>query len=148
MGDANDVDRIERALRVFQNTKGRPTFLILDSHIGYGSPNKQGTAAAHGEPLGDEEIRLTKRAYGWPENAKFLVPDGVREHFAAGVGTRGAEAHRNGRSSLAHRSAHPGLATEIDQMQRRELPDGWDRNLPVFPADAKGVAGREASARF
>ena len=94
VGDANDLVRIEHALEVFQQTKGRPTFIILDSHIGYGSPNKQGTAAAHGEPLGDEEIRLTKRVYGWPEDATFLVPDGVLEHFTAGVGTRGAEARR------------------------------------------------------
>ena len=94
VGDANDIDRIEHALRVFQQTKGRPTFIILDSSIGYGSPNRQGTAAAHGEPLGHEEIRLTKRVYGWPEDATFLVPEGVPEHFAAGVGKRGAEAHR------------------------------------------------------
>jgi transketolase len=94
VGDANDIDRIERALAVFRQTKGRPTFIVLDSHIGYGSPNKQDTPEAHGEPLGDEEIRLTKRSYGWPEDAKFLVPEGVREHFTAGVGARGAEAHR------------------------------------------------------
>ena len=92
VGDANDIDRIEHALDIFRKTKGRPTFIILDSHIGYGSPHKQDTAAAHGEPLGEEEIRLTKRDYGWPEDAKFLVPDGVREHFAAGIGTRGAQA--------------------------------------------------------
>src|SRR5208282_6000329 len=88
VGDANDIDLIEHALKVFQQTKGRPTFIILDSHIGYGSPHKQDTAAAHGEPLGEEEVRLTKRSYGWPEDAKFLVPDGVREHFAAGIGAR------------------------------------------------------------
>ena len=93
--DANDLDRIEQALEVFQQTKGRPTFIVLNSHIGYGSPNRQGTAAAHGEPLGHEEIKLTKRAYGWPEDATFLVPDGVREHFAAGVGARGRDAHRS-----------------------------------------------------
>ncbi len=92
VGDANDLDRIEHALGVFRETKGRPTFIILDSHIGYGSPHKQDTAAAHGEPLGDEEVRLTKRSYGWPEDAQFLVPDGVREHFAAGIGARGAAA--------------------------------------------------------
>jgi transketolase len=86
VGDANDIDRIEQALQEFRQTKGRPTFLILDSHIGYGSPHKQDTAEAHGEPLGDEEVRLAKRSYGWPEDAKFFVPDGVREHFAAGVG--------------------------------------------------------------
>ena len=148
VGDANDIDRIERALEIFRQTKGRPTFIILDSHIGYGSPNKQGTAAAHGEPLGDEEIRLTKRAYGWPEEAKFLVPDGVMAHFAAGVGQRGAEAHRRWTELFAtYRTEYPDLAAEIDQMQRRQLPEGWDRNLPEFPADKKGVAGREASGK-
>ena len=100
VGDANDIDRIEHALQVFRQTKGRPTFLILDSHIGYGSPHKQDTAEAHGEPLGDDEVRLAKRSYGWPEDAKFLVPDGVREHFAAGVGVRGAKAHRQWTDAL------------------------------------------------
>jgi len=148
VGDANDIDRIEHALQVFRTTKGRPTLVILDSHIGYGSPHKQDTSAAHGEPLGDDEIRLTKRGYGWPEDAKFLVPDGVREHFAAGVGARGAEARRRWTELFAgYRSKHPELATEIEQMQRRELPAGWDRNLPVFPADPKGLAGRDASGQ-
>jgi transketolase len=148
VGDANDIDRIEHAFGVFRKTRGRPTIIILDSSIGYGSPNRQGTAAAHGEPLGDEEIRLTKRVYGWPEHEKFLVPDGVREHFAAGVGTRGAEARRAWTDLfIAYQAKFPELAAEIDQMQRRALPDGWDRNLPVFPADAKGVAGREASGK-
>src|ERR1700736_8542 len=94
VGDANDIDRIQHALDVFRQTKGRPTFIVLDSHIGYGSPHKQDTPEAHGEPLGDDEIRLTKRSYGWPEDAKFLVPDEVREHFADGIGVRGAKAHR------------------------------------------------------
>ncbi len=94
VGDANDTDRIEHALEVFRKTKGRPSFIILDSHIGYGSPHKQDTAEAHGEPLGEEEIRLTKRSYGWPENARFLVPGGVYEHFAAGIGVRGAKARK------------------------------------------------------
>ena len=148
VGDANDVDRIESALELFRGTKSRPTLLILDSHIGYGSPNKQDTAAAHGEPLGDEEVRLTKRAYGWPEDAKFLVPDGVREHFAAGIGARGANARGKWNERFAaYRAQYPALAAEIEQMQRRDLPDGWDRNLPVFPADAKGVAGRDASGQ-
>jgi transketolase len=148
VGDANDIDRIEHALEVFRQTKGRPTFLILDSHIGYGSPNKQDTAAAHGEPLGDEEIRLTKRSYGWPEDAKFLVPGGVREHFAAGVGVRGAEARRQWTNLFAaYAGEHPELAKEIDLMQRRELPAGWDHDLPVFPSDQKGLAGREASGK-
>ena len=148
VGDANDVDRIESALELFRGTKSRPTLLILDSHIGYGSPNKQDTAAAHGEPLGDEEVRLTKRAYGWPEDAKFLVPDGVREHFAAGIGARGANARGKWNERFAaYRAQYPALAAEIEQMQRRDLPDGWDRNLPVFPADAKGIAGRDASGQ-
>src|SRR4029077_242039 len=148
VGDANDIDRIENALQVFQRTTGRPTFIILDSHIGYGSPHKQDTAEAHGEPLGEEEIRLSKRSYGWPEEAKFLVPDGVREHFNAGVGQRGAEARRQWTELFAeYRAKYPELAAEIDQMQRRDLPAGWDRNLPVFPADAKGVAGRDASGK-
>jgi transketolase len=148
VGDANDIDRIQHALEVFQKTKGRPTFIILDSHIGYGSPHKQDTADAHGEPLGEEEIRLTKRAYGWPENAKFLVPGGVYERFAAGVGARGAEARQNWRKLFeAYRTAYPELATEVDQIERRELPSGWDRNLPSFPADSKGMAGRDASGK-
>jgi transketolase len=148
VGDANDVDRIEHALEVFRQTRGRPTFVIVDSHIGYGSPHKQDTAAAHGEPLGEDEVRLCKRSYGWPEDAKFLVPDGVHEHFAAGVGTRGAEARKRWTElCAAYREKHPELANEIDLMQRRELPAGWDRNLPVFPPDAKGVAGRDASGQ-
>jgi len=148
VGDANDIDRIEHALDIFHKTKGRPTFIILDSHIGYGSPHKQDTAAAHGEPLGEEEVRLTKRDYGWPEDAKFLVPDAVRAHFAAGIGARGAQARgRWTELFAAYRSKYPELATEIDLMQRRELPAGWDRGLPVFPADPKGIAGRDASGK-
>ena len=148
VGDANDIDRIQHALDVFHKTRERPTFIILDSHIGYGSPHKQDTAAAHGEPLGEEEVRLTKRDYGWPEDAKFLVPDAVREHFAAGIGTTGPEAHRRWTELFAaYRSAYPELALEIDLMQRRELPRGWDAGLPTFPADPKGVPGREASGK-
>jgi len=148
VGDANDLDRIEQALSVFRMTTGRPTLIILDSHIGYGSPHRQDTAAAHGEPLGADEVSLTKRSYGWPEEARFLVPEGVREHFAAGIGARGAAARSKWTALLAaYRAAYAELATEIDQMQRRELPAGWDRNLPVFPADAKGIAGRDASGK-
>ncbi len=148
VGDANDLERIEHALRVFRETKGRPTLIMLASHIGYGSPNKQDTSAAHGEPLGDDEVRLTKRAYGWPEDAQFLVPDGVREHFAAGIGARGAAARRAWSDLFAtYRGQFPELAEEIEQMQRRELPAGWDCDLPNFPADAKGVAGRDASGK-
>ncbi len=148
VGDANDIDRIEHALDVFRQTRGRPTFIILDSHIGYGAPHKQDTAAAHGEPLGDDEIRLSKRFYGWPENAKFFVPDGVREHFDAGIGQRGAETRRRWTELFAdYRDKYRELAAEIDQMQRRELPAGWDNNLPNFPANATGIAGREASGQ-
>ena len=148
VGDANDTDRIEHALNVFRQTKGRPTFMILDSHIGYGSPHKQDTADAHGEPLGEEEVRLAKRSYGWPEEAKFLVPDGVYDHFAQGIGKRGGSARREWTKLFGdYRLANPDLAAEIDQMQRRELPAGWDRNLPVFAADPKGIAGRDASGK-
>jgi transketolase len=148
VGDANDLDQIERAFRAFQGTKGRPTLIVLESHIGYGSPHKQDTAAAHGEPLGEEEVRLCKRAYHWPEDAKFLVPDGVREHFQAGVGARGARARQEWTDSFAaYRESYPELAGEIDLLQRRELPSGWDRDLPVFPADEKGLAGRDASGQ-
>jgi len=148
VGDANDTDRIEHALEVFRKTKDRPTFIVLDSHIGYGSPHRQDTAEAHGEPLGDDEIRLVKRSYGWPEDEKFLVPAGVYEHFADGVGKRGAAARRQWTQLFdAYKVSYPELGTEVEQMQRRELPAGWDRSLPVFPADAKGIAGREASGK-
>jgi transketolase len=148
VSDANDIERIQHSLEKFGNNTGSPTLIVLDSHIGYGSPHKQDTAEAHGEPLGDEEVRLTKRAYGWPEDAKFLVPDGVYEHFEDGIGTRGANARQKWTQLFeAYRAQYPELAAEIDQMQRRELPNGWDRNLPVFPADPKGIAGREASAK-
>jgi transketolase len=148
VSDANDIERIEHALQVFGNTRGRPTIIVLDSHIGYGSPHKHDSAEAHGEPLGEDEVRLVKRNYGWPEDAKFLVPDGVYEHFAQGIGERGAKARRDwNRLFDAYHTEFPGLATEINQMQRRELPLGWDRNLPVFPLDSKGIAGRDASGK-
>jgi transketolase len=148
VADANDLERIENALSVFRKENGRPTFIVLDSHIGYGSPHKVDTAAAHGEPLGDDEIRLCKRAYGWPEDAKFLVPDGVYEHFSAGIGARGAKSRKEWTELFeAYRTKYPELAAEIDLMQHRALPVGWDRNLPTFPADAKGIAGRDASGK-
>jgi transketolase len=148
VGDANDLERIEQALEVFRGTKGRPTFIVLDSHIGYGSPHKQDTAAAHGEPLGEEEVRLCKRAYGWPEDAKFYVPDGVYEHFSAGIGMRGFETRRKWAEMLeSYQSQFPDLALEIELMERRELPAEWDHDLPVFPADSKGIAGRDASGK-
>jgi transketolase len=148
VGDANDLPSIEDALAVFRKTKDRPTLIILDSHIGYGSPHKVDTSAAHGEPLGEDEVKLVKRAYHWPENAKFLVPDGVMEHFAEGIGQRGGKARQEWETMFAkYRERFADLATEIDQMQRRELPAGWDRNLPSFPPDPKGIAGREASGQ-
>jgi transketolase len=148
VGNSNDIERIEHAIDVFRKTKERPTFIVLDSHIGYGSPHKQDTAAAHGEPLGEDEVRLVKKFYGWPEDARFFVPDGVYEHFAAGIGARGAKLRDQWTSLFAaYRGKYPELATEIEQMQKRELPTGWDRNLPVFPTDAKGIAGRDASGK-
>src|SRR6516164_9009267 len=148
VGDANDIERIEQALEIFRKTKGRPTFIVLDSHIGYGSPHKQDTSAAHGEPLGDDEVRLCKKAYGWPEDAQFLVPGGVYEHFTAGIGKRGAEARQKWMQLFeSYRAQYPDLALEIELMEKRELPTGWDRNLPVFPSDPKGLAGRDASGK-
>ena len=148
VGNANDIERIGHALETFRKTPQRPTIIVLDSHIGYGSPHKHDTAAAHGAPLGEEEVRLCKRFYGWPEDAKFLVPDGVYDHFASGVGARGAEARQQWNDLFAaYTSQYPDLAREIELIERRELPDRWDRNLPVFPADAKGIAGRDASGK-
>jgi transketolase N-terminal domain/subunit len=145
VGDANDLESIAEALAVFRKTKDRPTLIILDSHIGFGSPHKVDTSAAHGEPLGEDEVRLVKRAYHWPENAEFFVPEGVMEHFADGIGKRGGKARRDWEAMFAkYRERFPYLATEIDQMQVRELPVGWDRNLPSFPPDSKGMAGHRA----
>ena len=148
VGDANDLDRLKRAFTTFKNTTDRPTLIIVDSHIAYGSPNKQDTSAAHGEPLGDEEVLLTKRSYGWPENAKFFVPDGVREHFDEGVGARGRTSRAEWTERFGrYRNTHPDLAQQLSLMQRRELPQGWDEGLPVFPADEKGVASRDSSGK-
>ncbi len=148
VGDANDLEMLDRAFQNASQTKGRPTLIIVDSHIGYGAPNKQDSHAAHGEPLGAEEIKLTKRFYGWPEDAKFLVPEGVPEHFAKNIGARGGTLRSAWRVTLErYRKENPGLAAELDQMQRRQLPEGWDKNLPIFPADAKGLAGRDASQK-
>ncbi|HVE82704.1 MAG TPA: transketolase [Myxococcales bacterium] len=148
VGDANDLEMLSRAFRTFHKTPDRPTLIIVDSHIAYGSPNKQDTHAAHGEPLGEEEIRLTKRAYGWPEDAKFHVPEEVRAHFAQGIGARSQKEREAWMARLEqYRAQHPALADELLRMQRRELPDGWDAELPTFPPDAKGVAGRDASSK-
>jgi transketolase len=148
VGDANDLEMLERAFKTFQNTSDRPTLIIVDSHIAYGAPNKQDTHAAHGEPLGEEEIRLTKRNYGWPEDAKFLVPEGVREHFQHGIGKRGREAREAWMAKFEeYKKHHPDLADHLYHMQRRQLPQGWDKDLPTFPADPKGVAGRDSSGK-
>ena len=146
VGDANDLDLLERAFSVFLGAREQPTLIIVDSHIGWGAPHKQDTSAAHGEPLGEEEVRLTKRNYGWPEDAKFLVPDGVYDHFRNIMGRRG-KALRDawfGRVEQ-YRAAHPELADELYRMQHRQLPDGWDSGLSAFPADSKGVATRSSS---
>jgi transketolase len=149
VGDANDLDLLTRAFETFRAEVERPTLVIVDSHIGYGSPHKHDTAAVHGDPLGDEEVRETKRAYGWPEDAQFLVPDGVYEHFAAGIGARGRRLRDEWHDLLAeYEHSAPALAAQIGQMQRRELPDGWDRDLPSFEPDAKGIATRKASNRI
>jgi transketolase len=148
VGDANDLDRIENALRTAAGTTGRPSLVIIDSHIGYGSPHRQDTSAAHGEPLGEEEIKLTKQAYRWPADAKFLVPEEVYEHFASGIGRRGREARQQWEQQFAEYSKKfPELAKEIEQIQKREPPANWSKDIPFFPADAKGIAGREASAK-
>jgi transketolase len=146
VGDANDTGLISRAFETFKQTDDRPTLVIVDSHIGYGSPHKQDTAAAHGEPLGEEEVRETKRFYDWPEDAEFLVPDGVRERFEELLGARGAELREAwGRQLFSYAREHQTLERQIGAMQRRELPDDWDRDIPSFEAHAKGIATRKAS---
>jgi transketolase len=146
--DANDTAALEKALATFRATKDRPTFIVVKSIIGWGSPHKADTHGAHGEPLGEDEIKLTKKAYGWPEDAKFLVPDGVYDHFKSGIGERGKTARETWIKLFGeYRKSHPDLAKELDLIQRRELPDGWDKDIPVFPADEKGMAGRDSSAK-
>jgi transketolase len=148
VGDANDLEVLERAFRAFKNEKERPTLIIVDSHIAYGAPTKQDTSAAHGEPLGEQEIRLTKRHYGWPEDAKFLVPDGVREHFRAGMGARGQALRDAWMGKFEeYKRRYPELADLGYRMLRRELPEGWDKGLPTFAAGPKGIATRDASGQ-
>jgi transketolase len=146
VGDANDTGLIATAFEQFKAEEGRPTLIVVDSHIGYGSPHKVDTSAAHGEPLGEAEVRETKRAYGWPEDAQFLVPDGVRERFAEGIGKRGAELRADWEQRLAaYTGENPELAGEIEAMQLRALPEGWDAAIPSFDPDEKGIATRKAS---
>jgi len=146
--DANNLDALGKAFNGFLATKDRPTLVIVNSHIGYGSPHKQDTNAAHGEPLGEDEVRLAKKFYGWPEDAHFLVPDGVLEDFQQGIGRRGRELSSKWNDLFGKYGKQFGdLSDQINRMQRRELPDGWDKNLPNFPPDAKGVASRESSGK-
>ena len=148
VGDANDTELLAKAFEEYKAEEGRPTLIVVDSHIGWGSPHKQDTAAAHGEPLGEEEVRETKRAYGWPEDAQFLVPDGVKEHFAGGIARRGAALRAEWEEKLAQRDKEdPDLVREVDAMQRRDLPDGWDAGIPSFDPDEKGIATRKASQK-
>jgi transketolase len=146
--DANDTEAFGRALETFRRTRDRPTLIILDSHIGFGAPHKQDTSAAHGEPLGEEEVKLAKRSYGWPEDAKFLVPDGVYEHFRNGIGKRGRDLHAEWtRRFEAYRGRNPDLAAQLEAMQRREPPPGWEAEIPAFEPDPKGVATRESGGK-
>jgi transketolase len=148
VGDANDREMLMRAFNTFLATNDRPTIIIVDSHIAYGAPHKQDTSAAHGEPLGEEEIKLTKRNYGWPEDSKFLVPDGVYEHFKKEIGERGAKARKEWMAKFAeYGKQFPELASALDKIQKRELPAGWDAEIPNFPADPKGIASRDSSAK-
>jgi transketolase len=148
VGDANDLDMLARAFRTFRNTHDRPTLIIVDSHIAYGAPNKQDTSAAHGEPLGEQEVRLAKRHYGWPEDGKFVVPDGVYEHFQNGIGKRGKELRDAWFMRVReYRSKYPELAEQFYRTQHRQLPEGWHEGLPTFQTDSKGLATRDASGK-
>ena len=148
VGDANDLTMLERAFNTFKRTPDRPTLIVVDSHIAYGAPNKQDTSAAHGEPLGEDEVRFAKRHYGWPEDAKFLVPDTVRDHFKAGIGARGAAQHQAWWAMFEeYRRTYPELADQGYRMLKRELPDHWSEGMPVFPPDGTGLATRDASGK-
>ena len=148
VADANDLDMLGRAYETFLKTKDQPTLIVVDSHIGYGSPHKQDSSDSHGEPLGVEEVKLTKKFYGWPEDAQFLVPDGVYDQFKKGIGRRGAEFHGDWSKKFEdYRKQFPELAEQLDLMQHWKLPNGWDKDLPTFPADAKGMATRDSSGK-
>jgi transketolase len=148
VADANDLEMLGRAYETFLKTKDRPTLIVVDSHIGYGSPHKQDSYEAHGEPLGEDEIRLVKKFYGWPEDAKFLVPEGVYEHFREGIGQRGQNLRSQWEKTFAdYARQFPELAEQLDHVWHHDLPSGWDKNLPVFPADAKGMATRDSSGK-
>jgi transketolase len=146
--EAEDCPALEKALASFRETTDRPTFILVKSIIGRGAPHKQDTKEAHGEPLGEDEVKAAKRFYGWPEDAKFLVPDGVYDHFQQEIGKRGKELREAWFAKLAeYKKVYPDLADGLDRMQHRRLPDGWDKDIPVFPADAKGLASRDSSGK-
>lgn len=146
--DANDLTALAKALQKFQRTRNAPTLIIVRSQIAFGAPNKQGTHEAHGAPLGDDEVRLTKAAYGWPEDEKFLVPDEVVAHFAQHVGARGAKARQTfNRKLKRYARQFPELAAELRLIERRDLPEQWDQDIPIFPADPKGLASRVSSGK-
>ena len=148
VADANDTAAVAAALDQAKAETSRPTIIVVHSTIGYGAPKKAGTRDAHGEPLGDEEIIGAKRSYGWPEDAHFLVPEGVQERFTEVMGARGAAARHEWMALFArYREHYPDLAREIEMIDRHELPDGWDAGIPTFPADAKGVASRDSSQK-
>ncbi|WP_163999078.1 transketolase [Pyxidicoccus caerfyrddinensis] len=146
--DANDLTVMGEALRTFKTLRGKPTLIIVTTQIAFGAPKLQGSAKAHGEPLGEEEIKGAKRNYGWPEDAKFLVPDGVRERFQERMGNRGKQLRTEWMQRFEeYRKQFPDLADQLERMQRRDPPQGWDSELPTFPADAKGMATRESSGK-
>ena len=146
--DANNLEMLAGGYKNFLNSKDGPTLIVVDSHIGYGSPHKQDSYEAHGEPLGEAEIKLVKKNYGWPEDAKFLVPDGVYDQFKNGVGKRGADARAAWKAKFEeYKKQFPQLADQLNRMQSGQLPDGWDKDLPSFPADPKGMATRESSGK-
>lgn len=148
VADANDVAALHAAFAEFEREESRPTLVIVDSVIGYGAPTKQGSHTAHGEPLGEDEVRGAKEFYGWPADQNFFVPDAVYDHFAEVVAARGGKLRREWEELYArYAEEYPELADQLDRMQRRLLPDDWDADLPEFPADAKGMAGREASGK-
>ncbi len=145
--DANDTAALSRAIETFKATTDKPTFIVVHSVIGYGSP-KAGSEKAHGEPLGDENIRLTKQAYGWPEDKSFYVPDGVIEHFNGAIAERGAKLRDEWVALTGkYRGAYPELSAELDLLLKDELPEGWDADIPVFEADPKGVASRDSGGK-
>jgi transketolase len=147
VADANDLDAVARAFHSFKAERERPTLILVHSHIGYGSPVED-SPKAHGEPFGVDGVRATKRFLGMPEDADFFVADGVYDTFAAGVGARGAAARQEWEDRFSrYRGTYPELADEIERMQRRALPDGWEAALPVFPPDEKGIASRDSSGQ-